>query len=89
MRLRTSDARAGEGVNKWQRTGINDALLTPIAPAADAAPVFSIEGRGRFLLDQWLRFSVLQRTNESSCYGPHAVVKQCDTRSGIHLRWIF
>ena len=63
MRLRTSDAPDGEGGNKWQRTGINDGLLTPIAPAADAAPVSSPEGRGRFLLDQWLRFSVLQRTN--------------------------
>jgi hypothetical protein len=89
MRLRTSDAPDGEGGNKWQRTGINDGLLTPIAPAADAAPVSSPEGRGRFLLDQWLRFSVLQRTNESSCYGPHAVANQCDTRSGINLRWIF
>ena len=45
MRLRTSDAPDGEGGNKWQRTGINDGLLTPIAPAADAAPVFLIEGR--------------------------------------------
>jgi hypothetical protein len=45
MRLRTPDARAGEGVNKWQRTGINDGLLTPIAPAAEAAPVSLPEGR--------------------------------------------
>src|SRR5260370_6882106 len=66
MRLRTSDAPDGEGGNKWQRTGINDGLLTPIAPAAEAVPVSSPEGRGRFLSDQWLRFSFLQRPNERS-----------------------
>jgi len=37
MRLRTPDVPDGEGVNKWQRTGISDGLLTPIAPAAEAA----------------------------------------------------
>ena len=47
MRLRTPDAPDGEGVNKWQRTGISDGLLTPIAPAAEAAPVSSPEGRAR------------------------------------------
>ncbi len=46
MRLRTSDAPDGEGGNKWQRTGINDGLLTAIAPAAEAAPVSLPEGRG-------------------------------------------
>jgi hypothetical protein len=45
MRLRTSDAPDGEGGNKWQRTGVNDGLLTAIAPAAEAAPVSSPEGR--------------------------------------------
>ena len=45
MRLRTPDAPDGEGVNKWQRTGISDGLLTPIAPAAEAAPVSLPEGR--------------------------------------------
>ena len=89
MRLRTSDAPDGEGGNKWQRTGINDGLLTPIARAAEADPVSSPEGWGCFLSDQWLRFSFLQRTNESSCYGPHAVANQCDRRSAINLRWIF
>src|SRR5258708_38653545 len=72
MRLRTSDAPDGEGGNTWQRTGIDDGLLTPIAWAAEADPVSSPEGWGCFLSDQWLRFSFLQRTNESSCYGPHA-----------------
>ena len=89
MRLRTSDAPDGEGGNKWQRTGINDGLLTPIARAAEADPVSSPEGWGRFLSDQWLRFSFLKRTNESSCYGPHAVANQCERRSAINLRWIF
>jgi hypothetical protein len=89
MRLRTSDAPDGEGGNKWQRTGINDGLLTPIARAAEADPVSSPEGWGCFPSDQWLRFSFLQRTNESSCYGPHAVANQYDRRSAINLRWIF
>jgi hypothetical protein len=51
MRLRTSDAPDGEGGNKWQRTGINDGLLTPIAWAAEADPVSSPEGWGCFLSD--------------------------------------
>ena len=89
MRLRTSDAPDGEGGNKWQRTGISDGLLTPIARAAEADPVSSPEGWGCFLSDQWLRFSFLQRTNESSCYGPHAIAIQSDRRSAINLRWIF
>jgi len=89
MRLRTSDAPDGEGGNKWQRTGINDGLPTPIARAAEAAPVSSSEGRGRFLSDQWLRFSFLKKTHESSCYGPHAIAIQSDRRSAINLRWIF
>ena len=89
MRLRTSDAPDGEGGNKWQRTGISDGLLTPIARAAEADPVSSPEGWGRFLSDQWLRFSFLKRTNESSCYGPHAIAIQSDRRSAINLRWIF
>ena len=79
----------GEGGNKWQRTGINDGLPTRIARAAEADPVSSPEGWGRFLSDQWLRFSFLKRTNESSCYGPHAIAIQSDRRSAINLRWIF
>jgi hypothetical protein len=89
MRLRTSDVPDGEGGNKWQRTGINDRLPTRIARAAEADPVSSPEGWGRFLSDQWLRFSFLKRTNESSCYGPHAIAIQSDRRSAINLRWIF
>ena len=65
MRLRTSDAQDGEGGNKWQRTGINDGLLTPIAPAADAAPVSSPEDRGRFLLERM--FTVLFGSDYFRC----------------------
>jgi hypothetical protein len=54
MRLRTSDAPDGEGGNKWAADSYcPDSRRGPGVPRAG----------GRFLFYQWLRFSVLQRTN--------------------------